>query len=252
LTLHFSITGSDGIIKLSNLGSRLSQVNIGDLQQFKVHRDNKTDELYISEPGVGRISGRPSIHLTRPILASDGSFDGVIGASVDIRTLQSFYNSIDLGNGGIISLTGFDGVIRVRGGPDPKVQNFGGQAIPNAKLFTLYREHPTGSYWNNTSMQGTLDGVRRLISYRVVEGLPLIAVVGLSEGDVFERANSKIQDHRQVALALTAFVLIAIGIGMVRRKKLLAATTELEQSKISLEQTYSRDRKHGARMACVR
>ena len=237
LTLHFSIIRPDGTIKISNLGSLSSRVDVGELKQFTVHKDSKADELYISEPGIGRISGRASIHLTRPIFASDGSFNGVIGASVDIRTLQSFYNSIDLGDGGIISLTGFDGVIRVRGGHDPNVERLRGKAIPTARLFGLYREQPTGTYWNDTSVQGKLDGVRRLISYRVIEGLPLIAVVGLSDENVFERANSKIHDYRQVALALTAFVLIAIGIGMLRRKRLLAANAELEQSKASLEQT---------------
>jgi len=145
LTLHFSITGPDGIIKLSNLGSLSSPVNIGELKQFKIHKDTKADELYISEPGIGRISGKPSIHLTRPIFASDGSFGGIIGASVDIRTLQSFYNSIDLGDGGTISLIGFDGVIRVRGGHNPKVERLGGLAIPSAKMFELYREQPTGA-----------------------------------------------------------------------------------------------------------
>jgi diguanylate cyclase (GGDEF)-like protein/PAS domain S-box-containing protein len=237
LTLHFSITGADGTLKLSSLGPVSSRINVGDLKAFNIHRDTKADELYISEPGIGRMSGKASIHLTRSIFASDGSFNGTIGAAIDVYQLQAFYNSIDIGTGGVISLTGFDGIIRVRGGYDSSSERLTGQAIPKARLFALYREQPTGSYWNNTTTLGELDGVRRLISYSVIEGLPLIAVVGLSEANIFQQAEAKIQDYRQVALALTAFVLIAIGIGMLRRKLLLAATAALEKSKLSLEQT---------------
>ena len=237
LALHFSIIGPDGVRKFSSLRPVQMQADVSDFDSFSVHTKSKTDELYISEPRISRISGMDLIQLTRPIFAPDGSFAGIIAASLDVRALQTFYSAIDLGPGGVISLVGFDGIIRIRGAKGRGPDRWRGQKLSNSRLFELYRDKPTGSFWNSASAAGQLDGVHRLINYRVIEGLPLIAIVGMSDEDIFQQADLKMQDYRQVALCLTAFVLIAIGIGMARRKKLLAATAELERSKLSLEKT---------------
>ena len=236
LTINFAIVGPDGIITNRSSGSIPSIINVSDREHFYVHINAPKDELYISAPVVGRISNRLNIQLTRKLTAPDGSFGGIVLASLDILQLQKFYNSIDIGRAGMISLVGFDGVIRALSGTDPAVRDFIGQSIANSKLFELYRQSSLGSYWNVPNPARQFDIVHRLITYRVIEGLPLIAVVGLAESDIFQPANLKIRDYYRVALFLTAFVLIAIGIGMVRRMKLLAATAALERSKLLLEQ----------------
>ena len=68
LTVHFSITGPDGIIRLSSLGPVSSIVDISDREPFRVHVGTAADELYISQPSVGHLSGKPSIQLTRRLL----------------------------------------------------------------------------------------------------------------------------------------------------------------------------------------
>src|SRR3981081_1248720 len=47
LTVHFSIPGPDGIIKLSSLGPIQSTIDISDREPFRVHIDAAADELYI-------------------------------------------------------------------------------------------------------------------------------------------------------------------------------------------------------------
>ena len=76
-----------------------------------------------------------------------------------------------------------------------------------------------------------------MISYRVVDGLPLLATVGLAEDDIFRQAVSTARKYDQIGLFLTAIVLFAIAIGALRQRKLAAATDALERSKRSLEQT---------------
>jgi diguanylate cyclase (GGDEF)-like protein len=236
LTVHFSITGPDGIIRLSSLGPVRSTVDISDREPFRVHVDARADELYISQPSIGLLSGKPSIQLTRPLVTPDGSFGGIIGASLDILQLERFYNSIDIGQAGVISLVGLDGIIRARSGRDAAASGFIGQSVAERKLFGLLRQDPTGAYWN--SLKDTkFEGIRRLISYRVVDGLPLIAVVGLAESDVFQQALSTTRNYEQIGLFLTAIVLFAIAIGVLRQRNLVAATAALERSKRSLEQT---------------
>jgi diguanylate cyclase (GGDEF)-like protein len=235
LTVHFSITGPDGILKLSSLGPIRSTIDLSEREPFRVHADSTTDELHISQPSIGHLSGKRSLQLTRR-LTPDGPFDGIITASLDIVELEKFCNSIDIGREGVVALVGFDGVVRARSGRDATAKGYVGQSVADRKLFGLFRQNPAGAYWNSVS-SARFEGLSRLVSYRVVEGLPLIAVVGLAESDVFQQAISTARKYNQIGLFLTAIVLFAITIGALRQRNLAAASAALERSKQSLEQT---------------
>jgi diguanylate cyclase (GGDEF)-like protein len=236
LTVHFSITGADGILKLSSLGPIRSTIDLSQREPFRGHVDATTDELHISQPSIGHLSGKPSIQLTRRLPTPGGSFDGIIAASLDIVELERFYNSIDIGPGGIIALVGFDGVIRARSGRDAAAKDYVGQSISGRAMFGQFRKSPAGSFWNSPNPP-TFEGVKRLISYRIVDGLPLLATVGQAEADIFQQAEATTRKYDQIGLLLTAIVLIAIAIGARRELKLAAASAALERSKRSLEQT---------------
>ncbi|HTS41982.1 MAG TPA: EAL domain-containing protein [Xanthobacteraceae bacterium] len=231
IAAQFAIAGPDGFVRFSTVKAITTPVDIGDREHFLVHMNSNADELFISRPIVGRVSGITSINLTRRLTAPDGSFGGIVIASLDIQRIEQFYNSINIGSEGIISLLGFDGVVRAHSGGSPTMGGLRGRAIPNAKVFQLYREAPTGAYWNMI-----IPGIHRLISYRVIDELPLIAAVGLAENDIFAKPRAEAYQYYQFSLALTAFVLVVIGIAALRRMKLLAASAALESSKLSLEQ----------------
>ena len=233
----FAIVGTDGLYKLSSAQDRLSNINVSDREYFRFHANSNADEIHISEPFVGRVSGRSIFQLTRRLRKANGSFGGVILASIDIRQLQQFYSSINIGPEGIVSLVGFDGVIRARSGRDPAAQDFIGKSIPQTKLFALYRQKSAGSYWNFENQTRQFEGVPRLLSYHVVDGYPLIAVVGLGETDIFQQSTLTAHRYYLFALLFTTLVLVAMGIGVTRQKRLIAALSALESSKRSLEQT---------------
>jgi PAS domain S-box-containing protein len=238
LVAHFAIFGADGFMKLGTQSIESSN-SVTDRDYFRVQADAKTDELYISAPVVGRLSHRAVLVLVRRLTARDGSFDGLVAATIDIVRLERFYNSIDIGRGGSISLLGFDGIIRARGGRDPALHDFAGESFAHTRLFSLFRQSPTGHYWNFEQPAQPIDGIRRLLSYRNVEGYPLIAAVGLAESDIFEQADLTGHRYCLIALALTLAVIGAIGVGASRQQKLSATLAELEQSKLSLEQSKS-------------
>lgn len=242
LTVHFSIAGADGIITLSSLGPVKSRVDIDKFESFKFHVNSTVDQLYISTPSIGRLSGKLSIQLTRRLTAPDGSFAGVIGASLDVLQLEKFYNSIDIGRAGVITLVGSDGIIRARSGRAPTAREFIGTSVSQTRMFDLSRQSPAGSYWNSSSTTHRFEGVDRLISYRAVQGLPLFAVVGLAESDVFQQAESTIQKYHQAGIALAAIVLIAMTIGLKRELQLSTATAALQQTNARLgDQTFKLD-----------
>jgi diguanylate cyclase (GGDEF)-like protein/PAS domain S-box-containing protein len=236
VVVQFGIVGRDGIMKRSSLAPNHPPIDLSDREHFRFQALATADELFISPPVAGRVSGKPTVQLARKLRTPDGSFNGVILASLDIPQVEQFYGSIDVGRAGVIALIGFDGVVRARSSGQPGVEGIIGRSIAGEKLFDVYRQSPTGNYWNS-DFAAQQDGVARLISYRVVQGLPLIAVIGLAKGDIFDQAESRISQYCQVGLALTAFALVVIGFAAARQMRLTAAMEALERSRHSLGQT---------------
>jgi hypothetical protein len=158
LTVHFSITGPDGIIRLSSLGPVQSTINIRHRENFRIHVGSVADDLNISQPSVGLLSGKPSIQLTRRILTPDGTFGGTIGASLDVLELEKLYNSIDIGRAGVISLIGFDGIIRAGSGRDPVASGFIRQSLAGRNLFRDLQQRPAGAYWTSLDSASSVAG----------------------------------------------------------------------------------------------
>ncbi len=179
---------------------------------------------------IGQITRKPSILLTRRLTAPDGTFGGTIAASLDVLQLEKFYNSVDIGREGVISLVGFDGIIRARSGRNPAARGFIGESVSQTKLFEHHGRSPSGSYWSSSKDTHQFEGINRLISYRVVQGLPLFAVVGLAESDVFQEATSTARKYYEIGFLLTAVVLIAMAMGATRQMRLASATAALKET----------------------
>jgi diguanylate cyclase (GGDEF)-like protein/PAS domain S-box-containing protein len=227
-TLQLSFVGSDGNIKASNLPLRDS-INVANREHFRVHISEKSDELYISEPLIGRASGKWSIQLTRGLKASDGSFAGVLVASLDPSVLSDFYKSIDIGPESSITIDGLDGIVRVRRGAMAEAfadrASRGPVSIIGGFLLERARAASAGTYW---SAQRHFDSVKRLISYRAVREFPLIVTVGFSENEIYGPTRRNAMIYFGFGIGLTIFILIAIGSGTARALKLSAATSALE------------------------
>jgi two-component system, sensor histidine kinase len=175
--LQYGIANSDGFVVQSSHGQLSTPIYVGDRAHFKFHATNETDQLYIGAPVTGYISGKLAIEFTRRRSNPDGTFAGTVATSLSVRELEKFFSSLDIGRSGVVSLVGLDGVVRARGGSEPGVPSFAGVSIANSPLFPAVRQKSDGNYWNTTASSANFDSVSRLISYRVVTGLPLVAVV---------------------------------------------------------------------------
>src|SRR5206468_2751640 len=180
VTLQIATTNKRGILTGSNFGIPSTPTDLSDRDHFRVHADSDRDELFISKPVLGRVSGKWSIQLSRRINAPDGSFDGVVILSIDPYYLASFYESIDVNTEGVVILVGLDGIVRARVSGEGRTV---GQTMVGSTLFRRLAESAYGSY----PSVGRRDGVVRLSSYRRVKGYPLVVVVGLSRAQVLER-----------------------------------------------------------------
>jgi diguanylate cyclase (GGDEF)-like protein len=236
LIFQFSIIGPDGFIKASSYGAPAIGLFAGERPHFQVHVDATEDRVFVSEPIVLKTSGKRAIFLTRRIDRSDGAFNGVLSASFDITQLEKFYRSISLGENGFVSIMGLDGVIRAAGANGEPRMDLVGRKLTNAGVLKRVGQAASGSYWNAPSADsGRIDGIKRLVSYRMVEGYPLIAIVANSEAAIFKNVKHNATIYWAITAAITLVILVAIGIGVVRERELSRTASSLMQSKMWLE-----------------
>ena len=206
-----SVVDEEGNLLLTNVPFSKPQ-NVRHLENTQFHMRNATQEVFISKPRLGVLTGRQTIFLTRRMNKADGSFGGNTGVGMNPQYFSRFYNQIDLGPDAVVLLVGRDGVIRTLGSSkDLEV----GQDISRGPLFTTHLpQHDQGQFLATSP----LDGILRLNSYRAVEGYPLVVLVGMSEAAALARFQ---QDKRVylwwasgvslVIVAFTAMVLFEIA-----------------------------------------
>jgi diguanylate cyclase (GGDEF)-like protein/PAS domain S-box-containing protein len=237
LTVHFGISGPDGMVKLSSLGPVQTPVYVGNRRSFTFQRDSKVDRLVIGDPMIGKLTKKLTVDLTRRIVEPDGSFGGTVVSSLDVAELENFFSSLDLGKSGIVTLVNSDGIILARGGTDPSARRFVGVDNSRSPLWTHLAHSAAGSYWNTRVSSAAFDSISRLMSYRALSNIPVIAVVGLARQDIFRHADATLRKYIAVGTLLTLMVLIVMIVGARRQAITLSAEAELRRSKQSSEHT---------------
>jgi diguanylate cyclase (GGDEF)-like protein/PAS domain S-box-containing protein len=238
LTAQFGIADRNGFVKLSSLGPVPSGVYVGDQSSFKIHRDDRADRLFISDPLVGHVTKKLTIDFTRRMSAPDGSFAGTVVCSLDILELENFFNSLDLGTSGIVSLVGTDGIIFARGGANPSARRFAGLRVDRVPDWESRARDASGSFWNTQASSARFGGISRLISYRRVPGLPLIALVGLAKSDIFGHTDATLHKYIVAGTILTVIAFIVMVLGALQQARVLSTAAELRRSKRSVEQSH--------------
>ena len=224
---QLGVIDENGIYILSNLPNH-KKMDLSDREHFRVHKEKDTNQLYISKPILGRASGKWSIQMTRRINKPDGSFGGVVVISVDPFYFSDFYRGVDLGQGGVVSLVGFDGITRARrAGENMTV----GQNVTQSALFHAIRQKPIGSL-HTTSVS---DGVNRFYSYRTLSEYPLIVAVGVTEETALSEFRGRRHGYQVYAFATTLIVLLFGCIAMRLLDRQYRITAQLRESQIKAE-----------------
>jgi diguanylate cyclase (GGDEF)-like protein len=210
-TLQVAIINTDGFIKLSSIGPQAVGTDLRDREHFTRFIDASNDELFISKPVIGRTTQKASVQLARRISNPDGSFAGVIDASLDPSYLSRFYSSVDVGNEGYIRIIGSDGTVRAVGGSSEKAL---GTDLSSADLFKHATEHSSGWYYTDSNFT---DRISRLVTYRSMKDYPLIVTIGLSTAELFSAVYAKQRWYNFIAIGLTLVILAVNGFSVRAR-----------------------------------
>ncbi|MFH1605131.1 MAG: PAS domain-containing protein [Pseudomonadota bacterium] len=183
-------------------------LDLSDRQYFKIHKAHSAQELYISEPVLGRLSKEWTIAFTRPIFDRQQRFAGVVVLSVPPPALQRIYNNIDLGDGATITFVRADGQILARSHDLAR-----STAISLATAPGLGSDDPPAGEFRR---QARIDGMERLYRYQRVPGYPLTMFVGQSVNTIL----ASYQKQRTIYLfsgTLATATLLAIMLLLIAR-----------------------------------
>jgi diguanylate cyclase (GGDEF)-like protein len=214
LVKNIAVIGADGFMVSSDRSSKDARLDLRDRDHYRVFRDDPTDRLDIGKPVIGRASGRWVTLFSRPIIAADGSFQGVISAAVDPEELARFFEIVDIGAEGRITLFGEDGIVRAARG--------GAREILGKKLDSpLWRVYPQASSGHFYAQN--FDSVRRLVAFRKIRGLPLIGAVAFSEKELMASFLDAQRVDDVIAAGISLLILLGIAFNARHRAKLDAA-----------------------------
>jgi diguanylate cyclase (GGDEF)-like protein len=236
IVVQMSIIDAHGIMRDSTAGPQPAPpLDLSDREHYTAQRDNKEDQLFISKPLIGRASGKWSVQLSRRFRNPDGTFGGVVVASLDPEHFTRFYDKVDLASSGIIALIGSDGVIRSAGGATSDFKM--GLNITGTELFTRMQSGINSTF----EMLDHSTGRVQLIALRKVKGQPLWVSVGLDKGEVLANSVADLRLDSIGAALLTLLILAAMEVMFRTEVGAQQKSKELEQTLATMARLASED-----------
>jgi len=106
------ITDERGYVMAANMALPPKAQFAGDRVYFLAHASDQLGGLYISEPLIGRITGKQIVGLSRGLRKPDGSFGGIVFISFDPQYLSGFFSDLVISKDSSFAVVGRDMIIR--------------------------------------------------------------------------------------------------------------------------------------------
>lgn len=215
------VIDANGIYVLANRPIT-SKLDLSDREHFKVHVTASSDALFVSQPVLGRATGKWSIQLTRRITRPNGDFAGVVVVSIDPGYFTRFYKELKLGNQGLMALYGLDGVARARSVGTR--EEFGSQA----KNSLLFARIAAGEQEGQFTSHSTVDKVERMVHFRKLPGYSLVVAAGLDTRSVLANHNVA-KEALWLQAAIVSLLILALATALTRHLQQIRREISLRQ-----------------------
>ena len=173
-----SVTDANGIIRHSTQPLIVGQSR-RDESAFRQLAADPNDELVISNPFRTVVEPRTFvIPFARPLLREDGAFDGIVVASMIPAAMRGLFQTMDVGNHGVVWVFHPDGIVLFR---EPSTMDPLGEPANTNPIFAAAKQ---------SAQSGTIETAVRagtptlLTAFRATTAPPLIVAVSLDRDEV--------------------------------------------------------------------
>jgi diguanylate cyclase (GGDEF)-like protein len=199
-----------------------------DRAYFMHHRDNPDRTPYIGAPIRSKTTGDWVIPVSRRINHPDGSFAGVVLASIKMTYFTHYYSRFDIGDAGTIVLALNDATVLVR---RPFIASMIGHSIANGTLFSQYVSRRAS---DTQIVRSSLDRTERVVSYHSLQRYPLIVVTSVSKDEVLAAWRERVL-RQGIGVFLLAGIIALLGLRLIKQIQLHDQTEQalsLAQQKV--------------------
>lgn len=198
------ITDESGNIMQDSLENAPVNASIANEDYYTYPRDYPSAAIYIGAPFKDAQNGRWTIAMSRRLDATAREFAGVIVAFVDLAYFQHIYDTLNIGEHGLIQLFKRDGTTLIR---EPFQADVYEQKPSDREAFRGLMQ------WNRngtTIIALPPDDIDRIISYRTVPNRPLVVAVGLSRDEVLAQWREDVRTRAVLALVIIIAVVLLV------------------------------------------
>jgi diguanylate cyclase (GGDEF)-like protein/PAS domain S-box-containing protein len=190
--------------------SGLAGPNISDREYFRHHMQSTSRDALIGDPVKRRPGGGWITTVSRRFNHPDGSFAGLVLATIGTEYFSEFYQQFEIGSNGAITLLNTAGIVLAR---SPDNGSYAGRDLSNTPLFRDRGSRPTkGVYY----FKSPLDEVQRLSFYKQSDRFPLMVLATMAQDDVLAPWRKNAVTRMLFVLASTSLIAI-IGFFLVRQ-----------------------------------
>ena len=207
-------------------------VDLSGREYFRTLRNSKSDQLFISSPELDPTSNEQFINFARKLILKDGSFDGILVISVPTGHFSDFFQSVDIGSKGAITLFDLNRSILA--------QAFGYTTKATSGRQTIADDHP---FFLNKQQSGVftssndIDRVSRLSAFRKLQDYPLVVQVGFADEDIYKPLNSRRNSIVIIGTIVTLALCGALVILLIFERKQQALSDKIVRREEQLQET---------------
>jgi diguanylate cyclase (GGDEF)-like protein/PAS domain S-box-containing protein len=183
---------------------------LGDDEFFRHHQLSPKREAYVGHPVKSLLDGEWVVTLSRRFNKPDGSFGGVVLATISAGYLSHFYQQFEIGRNSSITLTHGEGEIIAR---FPNNHKFVGRSVANTPLFRDPSLQRAGGAYH---FKSPLDGVDRVAFFKRSARFPLVLLATVEKEELLAPWRASAISRMLYVLALVLLIAI-IGAVLVRQ-----------------------------------
>jgi len=169
-----AVLDRNGTLIASALAFPAPHIALGNRKTFRFHADTPGENyLYVGAPLRGLVSNEWSIQFSRPLRDKSGALYGVVMLSYRLSHFVKLYEKLKLSDGGLASLTGKDGIVRIR-----SLNGVIGYGTAVSKNPLVYNRVAAGETRGTFYGRAGVDGETRIGTFVVSHSTPFYVSVG--------------------------------------------------------------------------